>query len=92
MFIKKVDGPRTVVLPDGSHMSRADLPPVTTKRWVASRKGQVVKAVASGLVSRDEVCTLYDLSLDELEEWCQAVLRHGQRALRVTTLQKYRQV
>ncbi|MDC0537660.1 DUF1153 domain-containing protein [Planktomarina temperata] len=38
MHIRKVRGPRTVQLPDGGYLSRGDLPPPTTKRWVASRK------------------------------------------------------
>ncbi len=45
MYLKKVDGPRQVTLPDGSILSRADLPPDQTRRWVASRKAIVVKAV-----------------------------------------------
>ncbi len=42
MYLKRVDGPRQVTLPDGSVLSRADLPPVETQRWVASRKAIVV--------------------------------------------------
>ena len=38
MYLKKVDGPRAVTLPDGKVFSRADLPPPDTARWVASRK------------------------------------------------------
>ncbi|HAV59211.1 MAG TPA: hypothetical protein DCX42_02650 [Planktomarina temperata] len=48
MHIRKVRGPRTVQLPDGGYLSRGDLPPPTTKRWVASRKATVVKAVPCG--------------------------------------------
>ena len=50
MFLKRVDGPRQVTLPDGSILSRADLPPADTRRWVASRKAVVVKAVQYGLI------------------------------------------
>ena len=45
MFLKKVEGPRAVTLPDGSTMTRADLPPENTRRWVASRKAAVVRGV-----------------------------------------------
>ncbi len=38
MYLKRVDGPRAVTLPDGKVMTRADLPPPDTTRWVASRK------------------------------------------------------
>jgi len=54
MYLKRVDGPRQITLPDGSILSRADLPPPDTRRWVASRKAVVVKAVVHGLISRDE--------------------------------------
>jgi len=37
MYLKKVDGPRQVTLPDGTILSRADLSPPDTRRWVASR-------------------------------------------------------
>lgn len=91
MYLRKIDGPRSVKLPDGTTMTRADLPPPETKRWVASRKASVVKAVAFGLVSRDEAKDMYGISEDELSEWENAVRNHGERALKTTSLQKYRQ-
>lgn len=59
MYLRKIDGPRSVKLPDGTMMTRADLPVPETRRWVASRKATVVKAVAYGLVAREEAreCT-----------------------------------
>jgi len=92
MYLKKVDGPRIVTLPDGSTLSRADLPPDTTVRWVASRKAIVVRAVKHGLLSRDEALTRYKLSGDEFESWCMAVDRFGEDALKTTALQRYRQL
>ena len=92
MYLKKVDGPRQVALPDGSTLSRADLPPAQTRRWVASRKAVVVKAVIYGLISQDEAMERYALSEEEFVLWRQAVETHGEKALRVTTLQKYRQL
>ncbi|MEM1374882.1 MAG: DUF1153 domain-containing protein [Pseudomonadota bacterium] len=91
MYLKKVDGPRTVTLPDGSVMSRADLPPVNTTRWVASRKASVIKGVAAGLISRQEACQMYALSEEELESWMAAVREHGEKALKATQLKRYRQ-
>ena len=52
MYLKRVDGPRQVTLPDGTILSRADLPPPDTRRWVASRKAVVVNAVLYGLIYR----------------------------------------
>ncbi|MFC3179787.1 CtrA inhibitor SciP [Cypionkella sinensis] len=92
MYLKKVDGPRQVTLPDGSILTRADLPPPDTQRWVASRKAVVVKAVIYGLISEAEALERYALSEEEFVLWRQAVETHGEKALRVTTIQKYRQL
>ncbi len=92
MYLKKVDGPRQVTLPDGSMISRADLPPADTRRWVASRKAVVVKAVLYGLISEPEALERYALSPEEFALWRQAIETHGEKALRVTTIQKYRQL
>ena len=48
MFLRKQDGPRAVTMPDGSVMTRADLPAIGTTRWVASRKAAVVRGVLGG--------------------------------------------
>ncbi|NDW52167.1 DUF1153 domain-containing protein [Aliiroseovarius sp. PrR006] len=91
MYLKKIEGPRAVTLPDGSIMTRADLPPQDTRRWVASRKARVVKGIRHGLLTNDEACSLYGLSDEELDEWLRAVEVHGESALKATELQKYRQ-
>jgi hypothetical protein len=91
MFLRKVDGPRSVTLPDGSVMTRADLPPADTVRWVASRKVAVVRGVAYGLISRAEALDRYRLSEEEFAGWVLAVADHGQEALKTTALKKYRQ-
>jgi hypothetical protein len=92
MYLKKVDGPRQVTLPDGTLLSRADLPAPDTHRWVASRKAVVVRAVQFGLISQTEAQERYALSEEEFGLWRQAVEIHGEKALRVTTIQKYRQL
>lgn len=92
MYLKKVDGPRQVTLPDGSILSRADLPPADTRRWVASRKAVVVRAVQHGLITQAEALDRYALSEEEFALWRQAVEMHGEKALKVTAIQKYRQL
>jgi hypothetical protein len=92
MYLKKVDGPRQVNLPDGTILTRADLPPAETQRWVASRKAVVVKAVIYGLMTQAEALERYALSEEEFALWRSAVQTHGEKALRVTTIQKYRQL
>ncbi|MDW4548767.1 DUF1153 domain-containing protein [Defluviimonas sp. D31] len=92
MFLKKIDGPRAVNLPDGTVLTRADLPPPETRRWVASRKARVVKAVGYGLLPLKEALERYQLSEEEFELWRAAVERHGEKGLKVTAIQKYRQL
>jgi Protein of unknown function (DUF1153) len=92
MFLKKVDGPRQVTMPDGTILSRADLPPPDTRRWVASRKAIVVRAVQFGLIAEAEALERYALSEEEFTLWRDAVATHGESALKVTAIQKYRQL
>lgn len=92
MYLKKVEGPRAVTLPDGSIMSRADLPPESTRRWVASRKACVVRGVTYGLMTKDEALKKYGLSDEEFTSWVAAVAEFGEEALKTTTLQRYRQL
>jgi hypothetical protein len=92
MYLKKVDGPRAVTLPDGTILTRADLPPKETRRWVASRKAIIVHAVAHGLISRAEVLERYALSEEEFDLWSEAITKHGIAGLKVTAIQKYRQL
>lgn len=91
MYLRRVDGPRQVTLPDGSILTRADLPPPDTQRWVASRKALVVRAVLYGLIAREEALERYGLSEEEFLLWCEAIAVHGEAALKVTAIQKYRQ-
>ena len=92
MYLKKVSGPRAVALPNGDVMTRADLPDRDCRRWVASRKAAVVRAVESGLIDSVEACQTYDLSEEELESWSRAVAQHGENALKATRIQKFRQL
>ncbi|MEL6682399.1 MAG: DUF1153 domain-containing protein [Pseudomonadota bacterium] len=91
MYLRKVEGPRSVSLPDGSIMTRADLPSEKTRRWVASRKAAVVRAEESGLIQRKEALERYKLSEEEFAEWETAVTQFGEAALKTTALQRYRQ-
>lgn len=81
-----------VVGPQGRPMSINDLPPPNTKRWVIRRKAEVVAAVRSGLLSLEEACGRYKLSVEEFLSWQRLIDRHGMRGLRATRLQEYRAV
>ena len=76
----------------GSPLSIADLPPPgAKKRWGARRKAEVVAAVRGGLLSLDEACSRYTLTVEEFLNWQSLIERHGLAALRVTRVHQYRQ-
>ncbi len=77
--------------PDGSPLTIADLPTPETKRWVMRRKAEVVAAVRGGLLSLEEACSRYTLSVDEFLSWQRSIEQRGLPGLRSTHLQQYRQ-
>jgi hypothetical protein len=66
------------------------LPPPSTKRWVVRRKAVVVAAVRNGMLSLQEACERYNLSVEEFLAWQRSIDRYGVPGLRVTRLQIYR--
>ena len=91
MFLRKQDGPRAVTMPDGSVMTRADLPAMGTTRWVASRKAAVVRGVLGGLITRAQAIEWSGLSDDEFDEWLGAIAVAGLQGLKTTYAKKNRQ-
>jgi hypothetical protein len=81
---------RIVIGPPGSPLSISDLPPASTERWVMRRKATVVAAVRGGLLSLEEACERYTLSVEEFMSWQAAIEKHGLAGLRTTKVQKYR--
>ena len=77
--------------PDGLPMSLDDLPPPGTKRWVIRRKATVVAGVRAGLLTLEEACERYQLSIEEFLSWQRQIELHGIKGLRVTRLQEYRE-
>ena len=84
--------PAQVIGPLGEPLTIESLPPPETTRWVVRRKAEVVAAVAGGLLTVDEVCKRYNLSLEEFTGWQRAVDRSGMPGLRVTRIKHYRDV
>lgn len=82
--------PSQVIGPLGEPMTIDNLPSPTTDRWVIRRKAEVVAAVSGGLLSIDEVCERYSMTLEEYASWERAVDRSGMLGLRVTRIQQYR--
>jgi len=79
-----------VVGPDGSPLTIAGLPAPGTKRWVTRRKAEIVAAVEGGLLSLDEACGRYSLTIDEFLSWQISIDEHGLAGLRATRIQQYR--
>lgn len=82
--------PASVIGPLGEPLTLESLPPRETKRWVIRRKAEVVAAIQGGLLTIEEACERYRLTLEEYVCWERAVDRSGMRGLRVTHLQYYR--
>ena len=79
-----------VIGSDGMPLTLADLPPPNTKRWVIRRKAEVVAAVRGGLLTLEEACARYTLTLEEFLSWQKAIDQFGMPGLRATRVQQYR--
>jgi len=90
MLGTKFNRPTHVTGPLGQPLTRDDLPPRDTSRWIARRKAEVVAAVNGGLLSLREACTRYDLTPEEFASWQRAVEREGPSGLRVCRAQVHR--
>jgi Protein of unknown function (DUF1153) len=80
-----------VIGPDGSPLTIADLPAPGTTRWVIRRKAELVAAVRGGLLSLEDACSRYMLTVDEFLAWQSSIDRHGLAGLRTTRIWQYRQ-
>lgn len=63
----------------------AELPPPDTVRWVARRKAQVVRAVRDGVLTLEDACARYSLSVEEFCAWQRRFDSAGVRGLRART-------
>ncbi len=91
MSSERTGRPSSVIGPAGKPLTIDDLPPPNTERWVIRRKAEVVAAVRAGLISLEEACERYRLSVEEFLSWQRLIDKHGLRGLRTTRLQQYRQ-
>jgi hypothetical protein len=90
MSSERTGRPNSVIGPAGKPLTIDDLPPPNTERWVIRRKAEVVAAVRAGLISLEEACERYRLSVEEFLSWQRLIDKHGLRGLRTTRLQQYR--
>jgi hypothetical protein len=65
----KAENGRSPLSPQSAVVLPFQLPPITTRRWVARRKAEVVAAVHAGMLSALEACRRYRLSPEEFLEW-----------------------
>jgi len=80
-----------VLGPTGKPLTLEDLPPPGTQRWVIRRKAEVVAGVRGGLITLEEACRRYNLSIDEFRSWQKLLDSHGMQGLRTTKIKNYRQ-
>ena len=73
-----------VIGPLGLALTLANLPSTRTRRWTPFRKADVAAAVDGGLLSIDEACDRYELTLEELSGCRWALAQGGLPALRAT--------
>lgn len=78
-----------VIGPNGEKLTCADLPPPDLRRWVSRRKAEVVLAVQGGLITIDEACMRYRLSMEEFLSWEHAMIVSGVNGLKVGNSQPY---
>lgn len=84
------NGAKRIIGPTGEPLTIDDLPPPDTKRWVVRRKAEVVAAVRGGLLSLEDACERYTLSVEEFLSWQRALDKNGMAGLRITRVQDYR--
>jgi hypothetical protein len=60
-----------------------DSVPLAPERWTVRRKAALVEAVRDGRISVNEVCSRYQISIDEFLAWERDLDRYGAPGLRV---------
>ena len=80
----------TIPGPDGRPLAVWDLPSSHNQRWTPLRKAKIIVAIRGGLISADEMCQRYKVTLEELEIWQRGFDRSGINGLRVTRIKRSR--
>jgi hypothetical protein len=71
----------SVVGPEGQRITLDSLPPPNTRRWVIRRKAEVVLAVRGGLLTLDDACKRYSLTVEEFLSWPARPAHHAAAGL-----------
>ena len=69
---------------------RIRLPPANPKHWVPTHKAAVVNAVNTGVLTLDEACQRYGLTVEEFRSWQHGLKRQGMAGLRVQGVEERR--
>jgi hypothetical protein len=67
-----------------------ELPPPGTTRWTANRKEAVVAAVEAGLLSMQDACSRYSLTIEEFLSWQLRLAQHGREGLQTKKIKQHR--
>jgi hypothetical protein len=65
------------------------MPAPTPKRWVIRRKAEVVAAVRDGLLTLEEACSRYMLTVEEFLSWQYLIDQYRLAGLRTRQIQQY---
>jgi hypothetical protein len=78
--------------PSAGHLDMGGLrlPPPGSKRWWPHRKAAVVAAVRGGILSLDDACERYALSIEEYLTWQHGIDLYGLAGLRINGTQRRR--
>lgn len=87
---QQAPAPSYVIGPLGERLTLETLPAVNPGRWIPRRKAEVVAAVDGGLLTLEEACERYSLTLQEFTSWQRGVERAGLKGLQVTKIQHFR--
>ena len=68
--------PAQVIGPLGEPLTLDSLPPPSTTRWVVRRKAEVVSAVNGGLLTTEDACDRYGITIEEFAAWSHAAARY----------------
>jgi hypothetical protein len=83
-------GEKYVIGPNGAPLTLSDLPPPRSRHWAPRHKAEVVAAVGGGLLSLDDACSRYSMSLEEFLGWQRSIDLHGLAGLRPKHLKRRR--
>jgi len=64
-----------VIGPQGAILTPADLPSTNVKRWTVYRKAEIIAAIRGGLLSLEDACERYSLTVEEFVSWQQPMKR-----------------